>query len=209
MSESTDQTSWWTRPRIVVVAIAAVAIVAAIAVVIALTVGAGRGGPGGPGSSGSSGGFGGSPTSDGPATPTSLDGTGATGTPAPVDEEVEPTEGVTISVAELTAVEGEPAGIGELAGPAVRVLLNFENATGETVPLSAAVVNLYFGGDNSPAVPVSGPDAFPFPAEVAPGDTVQGAYVFTVPVESRDSVTVVVEYAPGVAPVAFQGPAPR
>ncbi|WP_150307653.1 hypothetical protein [Planctomonas psychrotolerans] len=129
--------------------------------------------------------------------------------PAAFDETSEAAPGVRVEVGELTAVEGEPRGAGELAGPALRLTVNVTNTGPEPANLDSLVVNLYYGEDERPAPSVSGPNVFNVPAEAAPGATVTGAYVFTVPEDQRDTVRVAVDYSTDVDLVVFQGAAPR
>ncbi len=65
------------------------------------------------------------------------------------------------------------------------------------------------GTAQNPAQDLSGPGAKPFPAEVVPGGEASGVFVFSVPPEHRDQVTISVDFAVGVPIVVFQGSAPR
>jgi hypothetical protein len=129
--------------------------------------------------------------------------------PVGFDEPAEVVPGVTFSIADLEAVEGEAEGRGEVAGPAIRFRVDIVNATSETVQLGTTVVNVFMGAAQDPAQELSGPGVEPFPAEVAPGGEASGVFVFNVPPEGRDQVTISVDFAVGVPIVVFQGSAPR
>lgn len=129
--------------------------------------------------------------------------------PVGFDESAEAVPGVTFSIADLEAVEGEAEGPGEVAGPAIRFRVEVVNATSEPVQLGTTVVNVFMGASQDPAHELSGPDVEPLPAEVAPGGEASGVFVFNVPVERRDRVTISVDFAVGVPIVLFEGSAPR
>lgn len=129
--------------------------------------------------------------------------------PVGFDEPAEVIAGVNLSIAELEAVEGEAEGRGEVAGPAIRFRIDIANATAEPVQLGTTVVNVFIGAAQDPAQELSGPGAEPLPAAVAAGDEASGVFVFAVPPEQRDQVTISVDYAVGVPVVVFEGAAPR
>ena len=111
---------------------------------------------------------------------------------APVDlkDKKDVKGGVSATITEMQAVKGEAKGIGEIAGPAVRFKVTVTNSTAQAISLESAVVDLTFGRDEEPAGSLSGPDAAAFPSSVAPGDTGTGVFVFAVPLEARDHVTI-------------------
>ena len=132
----------------------------------------------------------------------------ATAAPVPLDESAQPIEGVVASIGELSAVDGVADGPGEVAGPAVSFSVSIANETGATVDLSSAVVTVGSGEDDVPADALA-TGSTPLPAEVEAGGTVTGTYVFTVPVESRDTVRITFDYLTGTPAVVFTGAAPR
>lgn len=129
--------------------------------------------------------------------------------PVGFDEPAEVIPGVTFSIADLEAIEGEAEGRGQVAGPAIRFRVDIVNATSEPVQLGTTVVNVFMGAAQDPAQDLSGPGVEPFPAEVAPGGAASGVFVFNVPPERRDQVTISVDFAVGVPIVVFEGSAPR
>ncbi|MFD3443747.1 hypothetical protein ACFDTO_03985 [Microbacteriaceae bacterium 4G12] len=144
-----------------------------------------------------------------PGTPPGDPAVGTPEEPAPLDEPSQAVPGVTIAIADLAAVEGEPRGAGELAGPALRFAVNVTNTDDEAAALGTVVVNLYYGEDETPAPPVTGPNGSNLPAEVAAGQTASGAYIFTVPEDQRDRVRIEVDYSTEAGVVVFEGAAPR
>lgn len=157
------------------------------------------------------------PTSSDTASPQPTTTAPASGDPTPpveappvgFDETAEVVPGVTFAISGLEAVEGEAAGRGEVAGPAIRFRLEIVNGTSEPVPLGTTVVNVFAGPDQNPAPELSGPGAEPFPAEAGAGGEASGVFVFNVPPDQRGDVTISVDYAVGVPVVVFHGAAPR
>jgi hypothetical protein len=204
-----------TRPNrtTVVVAAAAVAVVVVVAVVIAL-------------------GFGSTPavapgvaTSATPATPAgAAPGTGADPTAAPDaaaptndprfgepvadsvarDEEAEFGDGVTATLAGVAPFTAAGAGVGEVAGPAVRVTLSVTNGSSAPVSLDTTTVNAYYGPDATPASPLtSDGSSAPFSGSLAPGATATGVYAFGIAEGAGDALVVTLGRGAGSALVVF------
>lgn len=132
-----------------------------------------------------------------------------TPTEVPLDQPVDPVPGVTVSIASLEAVEGEPRGPGEVAGPALRVGVAIQNSTGEALDLRGAVVNLYYGVDQSPAATVNGPGGAPFPGTVASGESAVSTTIFTVPLAGRGDVRITLDLSASMPTTVFVGQAPK
>jgi hypothetical protein len=140
------------------------------------------------------------PTSDATALPPSL--------PAvPLGEPAAVGNGITAVVSGLEAIDGTAQGPGNVAGPALRATVRVTNGTAEPVSLDAVVVDLATGPDLTPASPLDDPSELPFSGTAAPGETVEGVYVFTVPADDRDAVTVSVGYQAGAPFLVFTGSA--
>ena len=198
--------------------VAGAAVLVAAAVVVALVV---RGGGDGPGTDAATGvpttGATPSPTASGDAaTPGSETTPGASGTsedptareqpPVALDASPAVTDGITLRVESLTAVDAAAALPGEVAGPGVSVTLVVDNADDEALDLSTTVVNLYSGPERTPANAVStGTSAFP--AEAPAGTVTTATYVFAVPADERDQVRVTVDTAVDLPTVVFEGAA--
>jgi hypothetical protein len=140
------------------------------------------------------------PTEDAAALPPSL-------APVALTEEAAVGNGVTATVEDLEAVQGSAQGPGQVAGPAVRVTVRIVNGTGAPVSLDAVAVDVTSGPGATPASPLEDATAAPFSGTVRPGDAAVGVYVFTVPADQRDAVTVAVGYQAGAPYLVFTGPA--
>ena len=140
------------------------------------------------------------PTSDADELPPSLPAVG-------LDEPAAVGNGITAVVSSLEAVDGTANGPGNIAGPALRATVRITNGTAEPVSLDAVVVDMATGSELSPASPLDDPSERPFSGTVAPGETAEGVYVFTVPVDDRAAVTVSVGYQAGAPFLVFTGPA--
>ncbi|MEO5779328.1 hypothetical protein [Arthrobacter sp. PAMC25284] len=129
---------------------------------------------------------------------------------APVDFQAkkEVKGGVSATITELTAVQGIATGIGEVAGPAIRFKITVVNNTGAALLLDRAVVDVSYGKDAAPAGQLSGPGPVAFPESVAPGQTGDGVFVFAVPNEARDSVTIHFNLEAETPIATFAGKAP-
>ncbi|WAP51167.1 hypothetical protein OL239_14980 [Arthrobacter sp. ATA002] len=116
--------------------------------------------------------------------------------------------GIDIRVTGMEAVDGEAEGIGEVAGPAVRFTVTVTNNSGSPIDLANAVMTVETGADKVPCTQLSGPQAEPLPSAAEPSQTVTGSYVFLIPVETRDLVTVYLSYSVDAPVAAFEGEVP-
>ncbi|MGY1591291.1 hypothetical protein ACI79D_04875 [Geodermatophilus sp. SYSU D00708] len=115
--------------------------------------------------------------------------------------------GIVASIASVEAIDGTAVGPGNVAGPALRLTVRIENGTSEAVSLDGVSVNLSYGADREPASPLDDPSRVPFTGTVEPGATGEGVYVFSVPTDVRDLITVEVGYQAGAPLLLFTGPA--
>jgi len=126
--------------------------------------------------------------------------------PVPLDASPVVTDGITLRVESLTAVDGQAALPGEIGGPAVSVTVVVDNASEQPFDLAGTVVNAYSGPELTPANGLStGTSAFP--AEAPAGTTTTATYVFSVPADQRDQVRVTVDTAVDLPTVVFEGAA--
>ncbi|WP_156036242.1 hypothetical protein [Blastococcus sp. URHD0036] len=114
--------------------------------------------------------------------------------------------GIVATITAIDAIDGTAVGPGNIAGPALRLTVRIENGTSEPVSLDGVAVNLYRGSDRTPASPLDDPSRVPFTGMVAPGESGEGVYVFTVPTQDRDLITVEVGYQAGAPLLLFTGP---
>lgn len=114
--------------------------------------------------------------------------------------------GIVATLPRIEAIEGSAVGPGNIAGPALRVTVRIENGTGADVSLDGVAVNMSYGADHTPASPLDDPSRRPFGGLLAAGDSADGIYVFSVPADARDSVTIEVGYQAGAPLLLFTGP---
>ncbi|RXZ71956.1 hypothetical protein [Agromyces albus] len=129
--------------------------------------------------------------------------------PAPVedadlDDVVTLDTGVRVSVAEISAITVEAETPGELAGPAVAATIRFENESGEVLDVGGAIVSLVDAAGNV-AVPTTSSPAAPAIGTVDDGEAAEGTYVFRIPEDTRNEITLMVDYAAGAPVVVFHG----
>jgi hypothetical protein len=125
----------------------------------------------------------------------------------PLDSPAAVGNGVVATLTAIEPIQGTANGPGNVAGPAIRVTVHVENGTSEAITLAGAAVNMYYGADDTPASPLDDSSARPFGIDmIAPGQSADGVYVFTVPDDQRDDVTVEVGYEAGAPLLLFSGP---
>lgn len=129
-----------------------------------------------------------------------------TSPPVALDETASFGTGVTARLTAVESVDGEASGVGEVAGPAVRVTVELHNGTSEALALNKVIVDVFAGADLAPGEPLSGPGIRWFEGTLEPGGDATGVYVFGVPADRRDQVQVKVSYDPLAPTVLFEGP---
>lgn len=125
--------------------------------------------------------------------------------PAPIDQAVEPTDTVAVAIPSIEAVQGEAVAPGEVSGPALRITVRVTNNGAASLPLSSAVVNLYLGTEQLGANPVSQPSGQPFPAELGPGASADGIFVFEAAEDQRSLTRIEVDLDLATPIVIFEG----
>lgn len=137
------------------------------------------------------------PTATATALPPSAD-------PVPLDAAARVGD-VTVSLADVAAIQGTATGPGDVAGPALRVTVRLVNGTNDPLDLLGVAVSTTYGAGATPAPPLGDPSAAPLSGTLEPGATADGVYVFRVPTDARDSVTVSVGYQAGARYAVFTG----
>ena len=124
-----------------------------------------------------------------------------------LDQQAAVGDGVSASLVALDAVQGTAHGPGNIAGPALRVTVRMVNGTSAPIELDGVSIELTYGRADAPASPLDDPSAAPFTGTLAPGGSAEGTYVFTVPEDQRQVVTVAVGYRAGAPFMVFTGSA--
>ncbi|MFK4853365.1 hypothetical protein ACI3KT_17140 [Microbacterium sp. ZW T6_19] len=211
--ESGSETSARARRWWIIAAAAAVVII--LVLVIGMATGWGRGSStssGGPSASSVPGDS--DHSSPSPSTTTGADPDGdtpatvaprETSAPVPLDQVAEPASGVRVSLASITAISGQASVPGEVAGPALQVTVNVENANDSDALTDTLIVNVYYGTDRTPANILVQPRQ-DLPLSIAPGEAAQGVYAFTVPEAARGQILVEVDLSVDLPVVLFEGP---
>ena len=127
----------------------------------------------------------------------------------PMNEPAIDARAVTVSLTTREAVQGEARGLGQVAGPAVRMEITFTNGSSRPVSLDAVIVDVVYGADRTSASSMSGPRVVALSGTLAVGASRVGAFVFDVPVDQRDLVTITVVRSADAPPVMFEGAFPR
>lgn len=126
--------------------------------------------------------------------------------PVTFEEPAEIAPSFNAAVREIRAIDGVGQGIGEISGPALAFTVTLTNNTGAALETFGVVVNAY-DSTAAPAIPLLGdPNAEQLPGSIAPGGTATGTYVFRIPPEARDTVTLTVAFDPESPVVVFSGP---
>jgi hypothetical protein len=115
--------------------------------------------------------------------------------------------GLNVEVTNIEPVTGKARGIGERGGPSLRFTISVTNKGSSEKNLDLAVVNAFYGSDETPADELSGPGVQRLPQTLGPGRKAEGRYVFLVPESKRGHVRLDFSYMIGEPRVIFTGPA--
>ena len=117
-------------------------------------------------------------------------------------------DGLRAEVVSLEAIQGSGKGVGSVAGPALRATVRLTGPASGPVALDFVSVTMTHGTDPVPASPLDDPSAAPFTGTLAPGGTAEATYVFGVPEDARELVTLTVGYRADAPYLVFSGAAP-
>lgn len=110
---------------------------------------------------------------------------------------------VTARISEVKAVQATASLPGEISGPAISATVEITNGSADPIGVDSVTVTLTDAAGN-PAVPIDD-NATPLQGVVQPGASATGTYVFTVPADQRNPVTVTVNYSAGAPTLVFTG----
>lgn len=138
------------------------------------------------------------PTEDATELPASL-------APVGFDEQAAAGDGVVADVVSLEGIDATGVGAGNIAGPALRVTVRITNGTTGPISLDGVAVDLAHGVEQLPASPIGDPSTALFGGILQPAASAVGVYVFTVPADDRELVTLSVGYQAGAPFMVFTG----
>jgi hypothetical protein len=115
--------------------------------------------------------------------------------------------GVTARLTAINAIQGTGSGPGNVNGPALRITVSLTNGASQALSLDGVQVTMTYGAEQTPASPLNDPSQAKFGGVLEPGASAVGRYVFSVPEDARDVVTVTVGYAAGAPFLVFTGSA--
>ncbi len=125
--------------------------------------------------------------------------------PVAPDATIVADDGIELSLSSLQAVQGEATSAGETSGPAIRATVLVVNTDTEPLDLEYVTVNAYSGKDRAPAGTLTQPGGAPFEGTLAPGESAEGTYLFSVAEADREDVTITVDYLFGARTAVFRG----
>lgn len=147
------------------------------------------------------------PSGSSPTTPPAPGPTEAAPLPtvtADIDEEVELSTGMAVSLESVTATEVTAETPGEVSGPAVVVVVDLTNTSDEVQSIDSAVVNLTTA-DGEVGISTTAGDPSHLSGELAPDESAEATYVFMLDPADRREVTVSVNYSAGEPVAEFTG----
>lgn len=113
--------------------------------------------------------------------------------------------GLAVVLSAVRPMNASARGPGNVAGPALAVTVRVTNGTGAPLPLAEVEVALGYTAEEVAASPVDDDAASPLRGTLADGDSAEGTYVFSVPAEQREVVTVTVGLLAGAPLLVFTG----
>ena len=111
---------------------------------------------------------------------------------------------VAARITQVNAVQATATLPGEVSGPAVAVALEITNSSGQAIGLDSVTVTLTDAAGN-PAGAIAAAPSAPLTGVLDAGAAKSGTYVFTVPTDQRNPVTVTVNYSSGAPTLVFTG----
>lgn len=125
--------------------------------------------------------------------------------PVAPDQPSDNSKGLVATISAMKAVDGEAVQPGDIAGPAVQFTLTLTNDTDSVVDLGLIAVNAYIGEARTPAIGLVKPGGAPFEGTLKAGDSAEGVYVYNIPEDQRDDVTLTLDYEAGQPAFVFRG----
>ena len=127
-----------------------------------------------------------------------------TADPVDINEPSTVASGASVRLVSFTSTQAEASLPGEVSGPAVVMVVEFTNGTSEPIDLDGVTVDLQHG-DGISAGLVTSADHEALAGVLAPGEAASGSYLFTIPTDDRDEVTVSIKFAADEPRLFFAG----
>lgn len=124
-----------------------------------------------------------------------------------LDDAVDAGGGLTAELTSIAAIQGAGAGPGNIAGPALAVTVRITNGTGAPLLLDQVEVALSYTAEEVAASPVDDDAVSPLRGTLSDAASAQGTYVFSVPADQREVVSVTVGLVAGSPLLVFTGAA--
>ncbi|MDP5185274.1 hypothetical protein QOZ88_21790 [Blastococcus sp. BMG 814] len=122
-----------------------------------------------------------------------------------LEDAVDAGQGFVAELSSISAIQASATGPGNIAGPALAVTVRITNGTGMSVRLADVEVALTYTAEEVAASPVDDDTASPLQGSLASGGSAEGTYVFSVPADQRQVVTVTVGLVAGAPLLVFSG----
>lgn len=111
---------------------------------------------------------------------------------------------VTAKITQITPVQATGTRPGEASGPGVAVTFEIDNGSAAPIGLGSVAVNMTdSAGDLAPNI--NDITAAPFAGMAVEGGKAQATYVFAVPNDARNPVTITLAYSPSSPTLSFAG----
>lgn len=114
--------------------------------------------------------------------------------PVELDEPSGTGTGLTARLVTIRSVTAKAQLPGEVAGPALAITIEVENADADAADLSSVVVNV-LDADDAPGTQMTAAPSRPLAGRVGGRKSARGVYLFTVPKDKRNPITVTVSIA--------------
>ncbi|MGY2064504.1 hypothetical protein [Blastococcus sp. SYSU DS0619] len=122
-----------------------------------------------------------------------------------LEDAVDAGQGIIAELSSVSAIQASGTGPGNIAGPALAVTVRITNGTGAPVQLADVEVALTYTAEEVAASPVEDDAASWLQGTLAGGGSAEGSYVFSVPADQREVVTVTVGLVAGAPLLVFTG----
>lgn len=121
-----------------------------------------------------------------------------------LDQASDAGDDVRVEITHIDRLTAQAKGPGEVSGPALALTVRVENRSDAPLDLGNVVVTLT-GADAAPGETISTEPADPLRAQLPPGRTASGVYVFTIGTDNRDPITVAVTLVGGGTVLLYTG----